>query len=496
MPGEKRGEKQGKGKQSPDEKPGAQKHATKPVRQDPAAKADAETAPEAASAKHAERVALREARRAANQLEREARRAAKQAARAEKKARGGAAKPDKSEAAKPAAPKGQAAPKPKANAEAKPKAKAAPKPQPARQEPERRQPERQESERQPVVAIRDPGAVPRPAPQRAGTAHFNILIVGQAGRLGLEAVLFAASLRRNAPGWPGRLIVAEPQPQAAWEGVQTQMPDAIRAALSGYGAEIAPLTARRFGKSYPYGNKIEALSLLPAGEPFFFFDSDTLITGDLAGLDLDFARPSASMRRQGTWPEPPLYGPGYGDIWKSLYDRFGLDFATSLDQGQPDEHWEHYLYFNAGWFFGADPQEFGRRFLEYALAIRDEPGDALACQSLDPWLDQVALPLVVHALGGGRPGPELAGLDGDVTCHYRNLSLLYARESDAVVDLIEELAMDPAIAPLLQGDEAVQRLILAGEGRRVLRPIFAEETPAPTEQVMRNRLRREGLWFR
>src|SRR5690606_38784828 len=136
-------------------------------------------------------------------------------------------------------------------------------------------------------------------------------------------------------------------------------------------------------------------------------------------VPFDTARPAASMRREGTWPEPPLYGPGYRAIWKSLYDRFGLDFASSLDLSQPDEHWERYLYFNAGWFFGPDPAVFGQRFLDWALSVRDNPPNELASQSLDPWLDQVILPLVIHSLGGGRPCPELAGLDGAVTCHYR-----------------------------------------------------------------------------
>ena len=334
-------------------------------------------------------------------------------------------------------------------------------------------------------------------PRGAVTApRFNILIVGQNGRLGTEAVLFAASLRRNSPRWQGRLIVAEPRPDAAWSGVDTLMPAPVRAALAAFGAEIRPFTATHFGAAYPYGNKIEALSLLPPNEPFIFFDSDTLITGELARLDVDFARPSASMRREGTWPTPPLYGPGYTEIWQSLYDRFGLDFTASLDLDQPDEHWERYLYFNAGWFLGADPRAFAQRFLEYATAIRNEPGEALACQTLDPWLDQVALPLTVHALGGGRPGPGLDGLDGAASCHYRNLSLLYAREPDAVLDLIEELVADPRIAPLLQDDEAVARLIKGGEGRRVIRPIFAGQNPPATEQAMRHRLRRDGLWFR
>ncbi|KGJ06433.1 hypothetical protein IT41_01985 [Paracoccus halophilus] len=329
-----------------------------------------------------------------------------------------------------------------------------------------------------------------PAPE------FNILIIGQNGRLGVEAALFAASLRRNSPGWKGRLIVAEPEPKGAWQGVNTRIPDPVRDVLAAHGAELLPFTATHFGRDYPYGNKIEALSLLPADRPFMFFDSDTLIIGELAALALDFSRPSASMRRSATWPEPPLYGPGYTQIWKSLYERFGLDFAASLDRSQPDEHWERYLYFNAGWFLGADAQEFGRRFAEYALAIRDAPGDELACQSLDPWLDQIALPLVIHALGGGRPGAELDGLDGDVSCHYRNLSLLYARESDAAVALIEDLAADPQIAPLLAGDEAAQRLIFGGEGRQHIRPMFQAENPQPAEQAIRHRLRKQGLWFR
>ncbi|WJS84014.1 hypothetical protein [Paracoccus sp. TOH] len=347
--------------------------------------------------------------------------------------------------------------------------------------------------RKPGPALEAPAL---PAATPAAARDFNILLIGQGGRLGIETVLFAASLRRNAPGWSGRLIVAEPRAEGAWAGRRVAMPEPVRAALTGFGAEILPFTATRFGHSYPYGNKIEALAILPAGQPFVFFDSDTLVTGPLDRVDFDFARPSASMRRSGTWPEPPPYGPGYTQIWKSLYDRFGLDFDSSLDPAQPDEHWERYLYFNAGWFFGADPQEFGRRFLDWAVAIQDQPGEALACQSLDPWLDQVTLPLVIHSLGGGRPGPELDGLDGWATCHYRNLSLLYARESDAVVALVEALTADPRIAPLLIEDEAVARLIASGEGRSRIRPMFAGETPPSTERATRQRLRRAGLWFR
>jgi hypothetical protein len=116
---------------------------------------------------------------------------------------------------------------------------------------------------------------------------------------------------------------------------------------------------------------------------------------------------------EGTWPQIELYGPGYTAIWKSLYDRFGVDFESSLDLSQPDEFWRRYLYFNAGFFYYRCPHVFGSRFLEIALGIRDDPPPELVCQSLDPWLDQVALPLVIHDLGGGRDALA-AGLAGRV----------------------------------------------------------------------------------
>ena len=72
--------------------------------------------------------------------------------------------------------------------------------------------------------------------------------------------------------------------------------------LAELGAEITPFTARHFGAAYPYGNKIEALEVLPAGEPFLFFDSDTLVTGPLDRLDTAGTQATASMRRGPTWP--------------------------------------------------------------------------------------------------------------------------------------------------------------------------------------------------
>lgn len=326
------------------------------------------------------------------------------------------------------------------------------------------------------------------------TQSFTLTAVVQAGRLTYEAVLLLASLRENDPGFAGRVVLLEPQPGPLWPDDPRIQDAEARAALIGLGAEIVPFDSRYFGAAYPYGNKIEGLLALPPG-PFLFLDTDTLVMGPLSALPFDFNRPAASMKREGTWPQPDLYGPGYAGIWRSLYDRFGLDFDSSLDLSQPDEYWRRYLYFNAGWFFGPDGPAFGQRFTDWAVAVRHDPGEALAAQSLDPWLDQVVLPLVIHSFGGGRPGPDLAGLDGDVTCHWRLLPLLYARESDRVVQMVERLAGQAPLAGVLKRWQAGKKMILQGQGAQV-RAMFDRANLPRREQALRNTIKRAGLWVR
>ena len=323
---------------------------------------------------------------------------------------------------------------------------------------------------------------------------FDIVAVGQAGRLQYEAVLLAASLRETNPDFAGRLVIAEPQPGPLWPADPRIPAGPARDLLEALGATFVPFESRHFGAAYPYGNKVECLGALD-DSPFLFLDTDTLVIGGFDRLDIDFARPAASMRREGTWPVPDLYGPGYGAIWASLYDRFGLDFEASLDRAQPDDYWQRYLYFNAGWFLSRSAQAFGARFLEMALSIRDDPPEALAGQSLDPWLDQVALPLVVHALGGGRPGPGLAGLDGDVTCHWRVLPLLYAREGDRAVEVLEAVAARRDVRRVMRDFEPFRRMVLQGQGHKV-RALFDRADLPRREQLIRNRIKRAGLWVR
>ncbi|MFK7881427.1 hypothetical protein [Roseobacter sp.] len=324
---------------------------------------------------------------------------------------------------------------------------------------------------------------------------FNVVIVAQKGRLTYEALLFAASLRHCSPNFSGRLLVTQPNPGPLWSRDPRVSDPAALQMFESFGAEIIPFDCSHFGADYPYGNKIEMLTALPKGEPFVFFDTDTLVTGDLTTVPFDFSRPTASMRRESTWPKPQLYGPSYSEIWRALYEKFGLDFATSLDPDQPDEHWEKYLYFNAGYFFYECPHGFGNLFREYSVAIRDDPPAALCAQELHPWLDQIALPLVIHALGGGRDTLPAGLLDGSVTCHYRMFPLLYARENDNVIKVLEEVAAPNKLKKILKQHDPIKRNVYQGRGAKV-RALFDQDDLPRREATIRNRIKSNGFWMR
>ncbi|EBA03805.1 hypothetical protein RB2150_04878 [Rhodobacterales bacterium HTCC2150] len=324
---------------------------------------------------------------------------------------------------------------------------------------------------------------------------INVLAIVQGGRLEFEAVIFAASFRAANPNFEGRLIFAEPQPGPLWRSNPKIRHDEVIDLLEDFDAEIIPFESRYFGEKYPYGNKIEALKVLPEGENFIFFDTDTLHTGPLSDVPFDFDKPSASMRREGTWPKLELYGPNYAQTWKSLYDKFGLDFESSLDLSQPDEYWQRFLYFNAGFFYYKCPKIFGEMFTKFAVETRDNPPDELVCQELNPWLDQVVLPLVIHALGGGRDALPAGYLDGETTCHYRLLQLLYARESDRVVEILETVTAPNKIKKVIKNYDPIKRMIYQSRGHKA-RAMFDRDNLPKREQKMRNMLKKSNLWLR
>jgi hypothetical protein len=114
---------------------------------------------------------------------------------------------------------------------------------------------------------------------------------------------------------------------------------------------------------------------------------------------------------------------------------------------------------------------------------------------MDPWLDQIALPLVIASLGGGRPGPELDGLDGDMTCHWRVLPLMYARESDRAIEVLETIAAPNKLKKLLKQHEPIKRMVYQKRGHKA-RDMFDRNALPRREQMIRNQLKKANLWMR
>ena len=286
-----------------------------------------------------------------------------------------------------------------------------------------------------------------------------------------------------------------PQHTERWNRNPTITDPEIRALIKTLGGTISPFENTHFGEDYPYCNKIEALSVIPEGEPFVSFDIDTLIAGTIDSVPFDFERPSASPKVDDAWPVIELYGPGYTATWKSLYDKFRLDFESSLDLSQPDEYWRPYLFFNAGYFYYKCSKIFGEQFLNCALAIRDDGPKEIIYQSLDTWLDQVALPLVIHSFGGGRDALEAGHLDGTISCHYRLLPLLFARKSDLAITTLETAIAPNKIRKIVKAYEPIRRMVYQKRGAKV-RALFDQNNLPRKEQQIRNTLKRAGLWMR
>ena len=330
---------------------------------------------------------------------------------------------------------------------------------------------------------------------------FDILIVGQRGRLEYEAALLAVTLRHASPAWDGTLHVAEPQPGGRWPEDPRMADPEVAALLADHGAQVLPFETRHFGAWYPQGNKIEALAALPGGRPFLFLDTDTAITAELSELAIDFSRPAASMKREDTWPEPQLYGPSRGDVWAALHGAMGLDFEASLDTRFHASDWRRYLYFNAGWFFGPSGPVFHDAFLEAAQTVqraaREDGLPELAAQTLDPWLDQAALPLAIHKLGGGRPGRgggiDDGALDGSHSFHWRHMPLMYATAPDHVIRTVEAATRPNAVKKVLKRHEPFKRFLYQPKGWRA-RGLFDQDALPRREKAIRNRLKREKLW--
>ena len=73
--------------------------------------------------------------------------------------------------------------------------------------------------------------------------------------------------------------------------------------------------------------------------------------------------------------------------------------------------------------------------------------------------------------------------------------MLYARETQHVIDTLETVAAPNKLKKVLKGSEPIKRMVYQGRGAKV-RALFDQENLPRREQAIRNRIKSEGFWLR
>jgi hypothetical protein len=206
-----------------------------------------------------------------------------------------------------------------------------------------------------------------------GAEAPSVCFVCEPGRLELQSLLLAASLRAAHPQL--RLLAALPR----------DLPPATAEGLRRLGVQRVDI-ANPVAADYPIGHKIAALG---AGEPAglrVFMDSDMLCLRPLPWALLGSHALAAKPADLATFGDPQL--------WQRLYARLGLAapdarVVTTFSQQMS------YPYFNAGLVASTRAAELAEAWGRLCRRI-----DAMEdIQPRRPWLDQIGLPLAAAALG-------------------------------------------------------------------------------------------------
>ena len=103
--------------------------------------------------------------------------------------------------------------------------------------------------------------------------------------------------------------------------------------------------------------------------------------------------------------------------------------------------------------------------------------------------------MVIHSFGGGRDALEAGHLDGAISCHYRLLPLLHARESDLAIITLETAIAPNKIKKVMKAYEPIRRMVDQKRGVKV-RALFDQNNLQRKEQPIQKTLKRAGFWMR
>jgi hypothetical protein len=317
----------------------------------------------------------------------------------------------------------------------------------------------------------------RPGASAAGpvAASFDIMIVGQKGRLEAEAALFAASLRAADPGFAGRLFVAEPSPDRsgpptrAWKTTPapSSPPSGPRSCPSTAATSARPIpTATRPRASRPPRRPpLRLLRHRHAGDrPALRHPLRLRPPLRLDGADEHLARDRAlrpRLHRHVARALRPLRA-RLRQLPRPLPARRVLAPLPLLQRGLVLRPLPPPLRRAPDRDDGGDPRR---------------PPPALVCQPLYPWLDQIALPLVIHEAGGGRPGP---GTRRPSTARPRATTARCRSSTpppDDRIAFLEEIAGQNRVKKVLKRHDPFRRMIYQGKGARSARSSIARTCP-------------------
>ena len=325
--------------------------------------------------------------------------------------------------------------------------------------------------------------------------NFNLCIVAQAGRLKYEALLAVASLRATTHGMLPSVWICIPANNERWSSNPEIDDKNYINVLAGLDAKVVKFENERFGSRYPHSNKVYALKALPPDEAFIFFDSDHAFQRDLSSLNLDFEHPQARNAAK-FWPRKLNIDATNATIWDALYSNAGLSTEHWYRENFPTTHNSHYPYFNGGCFYHKSAGEFWRCYRHLMHSISENPPEGVPPNHLFPSLDQIALAMVMNALGGSNDLLRGDFPPSTVAQHYFHLSNLIVRVDADYFELLKELIFDPRYRDIFAESEAYQRLFFEGGADEIRRMMSPNDKRQGNRQQMIKRLKKEGLWFK
>ena len=307
--------------------------------------------------------------------------------------------------------------------------------------------------------------------------RYCFVFVCQQGELELKSLLLAVSLKHYLR-CDFELVAALPSPDAVWGRPSA----ATLSLLAELGVRLVAIE-NPIGVDYPIGNKLACLNIETSADKIVFLDSDILCLQEFRHEER-FDKPFNA--------KPADFATFTADSaqWRRCYAAMGLSLpseritATVSGQLMPP-------YFNAGVITVLRTAGLGEAWIEAARTIDADEGVA----NKRPWLDQIALPVALAALGlpvdylderFNYPAhvKPLNNTELPYFCHYHSPAVL-RREPLAAALVVELAERHPALGTMIREQKEWASLLEPyATGSGTLTPTLARQAGEGAEVVI------------